>query len=229
MKPRQCTPPPSLRAFRRDQEHYLKHPGWVDLISTKQNKQTTFLKNMGDAQMCLGSNNMCWASRDTFLMGNWAGMKKKCSSTLHLRPTPGSTSTCRCWFTLARLSGGGGRKLCNGYHPVKTRVTGGYIWTRFQQGHGGGQGNPAISITRWKPGWPVDIYERAFNKDTVGSKETRQYLSPGENRVTRGYTCTRFREVHSCYQGKKRKPLGTIAYFPVKTRVTRWWILTRFR
>jgi hypothetical protein len=37
--------PSSLRAFQRDQEHDLKHPGSVDLISTKQkqNKQTTFL------------------------------------------------------------------------------------------------------------------------------------------------------------------------------------------
>ncbi len=108
----------------------------------------------------------------------------------------------------------GGRKLCNSYHPVKTRVTGGYIWTRFQQGHGGGQGNPAISITRLKPGWPVDIYERAFNKDTVGGKETRQYLSPGENRVTRGYTWTRFREVHSCYQGKKKETIGHYCLLP---------------
>jgi hypothetical protein len=34
--------PSSLRAFQRDQEHDLKHPGSVDLIGTKQNKQTTF-------------------------------------------------------------------------------------------------------------------------------------------------------------------------------------------
>jgi hypothetical protein len=34
--------PSSLRAFQRDQEHDLKHPGSVDLIDTKQkqNKQT---------------------------------------------------------------------------------------------------------------------------------------------------------------------------------------------
>ncbi len=31
--------PSSLRAFQRHQEHDLKHPGSVDLITTKQNKQ----------------------------------------------------------------------------------------------------------------------------------------------------------------------------------------------
>jgi hypothetical protein len=35
--------PSSLRAFQRDQEHHLKHPGLVDLISTnKTNKQPSF-------------------------------------------------------------------------------------------------------------------------------------------------------------------------------------------
>jgi hypothetical protein len=33
--------PSSYRAFQRDQEHDLKHPGLMDLISTKQIKQTT--------------------------------------------------------------------------------------------------------------------------------------------------------------------------------------------
>jgi hypothetical protein len=33
----------SQELFQRDQEHHLKHPGLVDLISTNQNKQTTFL------------------------------------------------------------------------------------------------------------------------------------------------------------------------------------------
>jgi hypothetical protein len=37
MEPSWCTPPP-WRAFQRDQEHNLKHPDSVDLISTKQNK-----------------------------------------------------------------------------------------------------------------------------------------------------------------------------------------------
>jgi hypothetical protein len=31
--------PSSSRAFQRHQEHDLKHPGLVDLITTKQNKQ----------------------------------------------------------------------------------------------------------------------------------------------------------------------------------------------
>jgi hypothetical protein len=35
--------PSSSRAFQRDQECDLKHPGLVDLINTKQNKQPTLL------------------------------------------------------------------------------------------------------------------------------------------------------------------------------------------
>jgi hypothetical protein len=36
---------PMPKAFQRHQEHHLKHPSWVDLITEKQNKakQTTFL------------------------------------------------------------------------------------------------------------------------------------------------------------------------------------------
>jgi hypothetical protein len=34
--------PSSLRAFQRDQEHDMKHPGSVDLISTNKTKQTNF-------------------------------------------------------------------------------------------------------------------------------------------------------------------------------------------
>jgi hypothetical protein len=37
MKPK-LMHPSALRAFQRDQEHDLKHPGSVDLIGTKQNK-----------------------------------------------------------------------------------------------------------------------------------------------------------------------------------------------
>jgi hypothetical protein len=37
MKPSQCTPPP--RELSKDQEHNLKHPGLVDLISTKKKKK----------------------------------------------------------------------------------------------------------------------------------------------------------------------------------------------
>jgi hypothetical protein len=36
--------PSSPRPFQRDQERDLKHPSSVDLISTKQNKQTIFLQ-----------------------------------------------------------------------------------------------------------------------------------------------------------------------------------------
>jgi hypothetical protein len=35
--------PSSSRAFQRDQECYLKHPGLVDLISTNKTKQTNYL------------------------------------------------------------------------------------------------------------------------------------------------------------------------------------------
>ncbi len=35
--------PSLLSAFQRDQERDLKHPDLVDLVSTKQNKQTTLL------------------------------------------------------------------------------------------------------------------------------------------------------------------------------------------
>ncbi len=48
----------SSRAFQRHQEHDLKHPGLVDLITTKQ-KQTTFLhRSMSeDGRM---NNTACW-------------------------------------------------------------------------------------------------------------------------------------------------------------------------
>jgi hypothetical protein len=39
----QAHAPLLLRAFQRDQEHDMKHPCSVDLISTKQNKQTNNL------------------------------------------------------------------------------------------------------------------------------------------------------------------------------------------
>ncbi len=35
--------PSSSRAFQRHQEHYLKHPGSVDFITTKQNKLPSFI------------------------------------------------------------------------------------------------------------------------------------------------------------------------------------------
>jgi hypothetical protein len=35
--------PSSSRAFKRDQEHNLKHPGSVDLIGTNKTKQTNYL------------------------------------------------------------------------------------------------------------------------------------------------------------------------------------------
>jgi hypothetical protein len=50
MKPSPCTLP-SWRAFQRHQEHDLKHPSLVDLITTKQkekNKQTNYLPSLID-------------------------------------------------------------------------------------------------------------------------------------------------------------------------------------
>jgi hypothetical protein len=38
-----CTHPSLLRAFQRCQEHNLKHPSSVDLITTKQNKLPSFI------------------------------------------------------------------------------------------------------------------------------------------------------------------------------------------
>jgi hypothetical protein len=38
--------PSSSRAFQRHQEHYLKHPSLVDLISTNQNKLPSFIDKM---------------------------------------------------------------------------------------------------------------------------------------------------------------------------------------
>jgi hypothetical protein len=35
--------PSSSRAFQRHQEHNLKHPGLVDLVTTKQNKLPSFM------------------------------------------------------------------------------------------------------------------------------------------------------------------------------------------
>jgi hypothetical protein len=40
--------PSSWRAFQRDQEHDLKHPGSVDLIDTKKKKQTNYLDSKID-------------------------------------------------------------------------------------------------------------------------------------------------------------------------------------
>ncbi len=41
----------SSRAFQQHQEHDLKHPGSVDLITTKQNKQPSFIDRDGKAPM----------------------------------------------------------------------------------------------------------------------------------------------------------------------------------
>jgi len=38
--------PSSLRAFQRDQQRNLKHPGSVDLITTKQNKLPSFIDRL---------------------------------------------------------------------------------------------------------------------------------------------------------------------------------------
>jgi hypothetical protein len=38
--------PSSLKAFQRDQEHDLKHPGAMDLVSTNKTKQNKQLNNL---------------------------------------------------------------------------------------------------------------------------------------------------------------------------------------
>jgi hypothetical protein len=40
--------PSSSRAFQRDQERNLKHPGSVDLVSTNKTKQTNYLPSYID-------------------------------------------------------------------------------------------------------------------------------------------------------------------------------------
>jgi len=44
----QANTPSSSRAFQRDQEHNLKHPGSVDLLSTKKTKQANYLPSYID-------------------------------------------------------------------------------------------------------------------------------------------------------------------------------------
>jgi hypothetical protein len=43
MEPSPMYPSSSSRAFQRHQEHYMKHPSSVDLITTKQNKLRSFI------------------------------------------------------------------------------------------------------------------------------------------------------------------------------------------
>jgi hypothetical protein len=55
---------PSLsRAFQRHQEHNLKHPGWVDLIITKQNKLPSFIDRSARVL------SLSFFSADTHLVG----------------------------------------------------------------------------------------------------------------------------------------------------------------
>jgi hypothetical protein len=51
--------PSSSRAFPRHQEHDLKHPGSLDLITTKQNKLPSFIDNLGG-----GLGNRKWGILD---------------------------------------------------------------------------------------------------------------------------------------------------------------------
>jgi hypothetical protein len=50
--------PSSSRAFQRHQEHDLKHPSSVDLITTKQNKLPSFIDRW--ANMMLGCASGCY-------------------------------------------------------------------------------------------------------------------------------------------------------------------------
>jgi hypothetical protein len=113
------------------------------------------------------------------------------------------------------------RNVCLVQHPG---VGAGSRWPGCQRGGGGNN--------RWKPGWPVDIYERAFSKnwDTV-FKRGGGPRKPGtiHHPVKTGWPVDIHERAFQKYKGKKGK-VGTVAYCPVKTRVTRGgWILTRFR
>jgi hypothetical protein len=70
--------PSSSKAFQRHQEHNLKHPGLVDLTTTKQNKLPYFID--GYIQMELISSvtvtcpTMCWMGQlivRLFIGGNF--------------------------------------------------------------------------------------------------------------------------------------------------------------
>jgi hypothetical protein len=65
--------PSSSRAFQRDQEHDLKHPGLVDLIGTKQNET---------------NKQPCFIDRYTKIL-HIKKLKNKCK-TLHMNPAAGA-------------------------------------------------------------------------------------------------------------------------------------------
>jgi hypothetical protein len=59
MEPKPMHHPSSSRAFQRHQEHDLKHPGLVDLITTKQNTLPSFMDRYKFPQQVLaGSQNI---------------------------------------------------------------------------------------------------------------------------------------------------------------------------
>jgi hypothetical protein len=58
--------PSSLRALQRDQEHDMKHLSSMDLISTKQNKQTTSLLRQISTEI-----SFFWAKTYFFASQNW--------------------------------------------------------------------------------------------------------------------------------------------------------------
>jgi hypothetical protein len=149
-------------------------------------------KNMGDAQMCLGSNTMCLGLHDTHF--NWAtGQTWKRNVCLVQRPGVGAGSRWPGCRRGGRVSAG--ENQGDGWINMNALS----IRTGTRCSKGDGARKPGTIHHPVKTGWPVEIHERAFQK-----------------------------YIRSCCQGKKRK-LGTVAYCPVKTRVTRWWILTRFR
>jgi hypothetical protein len=68
--------PFSLRAFQKDQEHDLKHPSWVDLISTKQTNY--FIDRI------LKFNKFCAFETECLFCSSWI-----CGLSLKLLPLTG--------------------------------------------------------------------------------------------------------------------------------------------
>jgi hypothetical protein len=70
------THPSSSRAFQRHQEHDLKHPGYMDLITTKQNK-TKQNKTNHFPSLIDGDLSNCISVLENFPGALWLGFPLK--------------------------------------------------------------------------------------------------------------------------------------------------------
>ncbi len=64
--------PSSSRAFQRHQEHNLKHPGSLDLITTKQNKLPSFIDRWASNGWCT-CGVLCHYGPCKWLEAMWSG------------------------------------------------------------------------------------------------------------------------------------------------------------